>query len=282
MTQFFTTSDGTRLAYRDEGEGLPLLCLSGLTRSMSDFDYLAPHLRGHCRLIRMDYRGRGESQWTGAQSYTVEREAEDALELLDLLGVEKAAVIGTSRGGMVAMYLASVAKDRLLGVLLNDVGPVLDKGGLERIFLYLGRNPVWKTYEQAAEALPQVMTGFANVPPLRWMQELRNQYQLTEKGLRFTYDPALRDSFLNAFQNDLPDIWPFFAAMTDLPLALLRGANSDLLSQETALRMQAMHPDMLYAEVPDRAHIPYLDEPESLAVIEAFMARCAALMPCPS
>ena len=111
MTQFFTTSDGTRLAYDDQGAGLPLLCLPGLTRTMADFDYLIPHLPP-LRLIRMDYRGRGASQWTGAASYTVPQEGKDALELLDHLGVAKAAILGTSRGGLIGLLLAGGLRAR--------------------------------------------------------------------------------------------------------------------------------------------------------------------------
>ncbi|MCE8422215.1 alpha/beta hydrolase, partial [Rhodovulum sulfidophilum] len=112
MTQFFTASDGARLAFTDEGEGLPLLCLSGLTRTGADFDYLAPHLSG-VRLIRPDYRGRGRSDFTGAATYTVPREARDAVELLDHLGLDRAAILGTSRGGLVGMFLAATVKDRM-------------------------------------------------------------------------------------------------------------------------------------------------------------------------
>ncbi|MBP9184117.1 MAG: alpha/beta fold hydrolase, partial [Fuscovulum sp.] len=111
MTQFFTAGDGAQLAYRDEGTGLPVLCLAGLTRTMADFDYALPALAG-CRVIRMDYRGRGESQWTGAATYSVPMEAQDALALLDHLGLAQAAVLGTSRGGLIGMFLAMVAKPR--------------------------------------------------------------------------------------------------------------------------------------------------------------------------
>ena len=156
MTQFFTTSDGTRLAYDDQGAGLPLLCLPGLTRTMADFDYMIPHLPP-VRLIRMDYRGRGASAWTGAQSYTVPQEGKDALELLDHLGVGKAAVLGTSRGGLIGMMLAAVAKDRLLGLCLNDIGPEIHRPGLERIFDYVGRNPASKTHQVLADAMPQMV-----------------------------------------------------------------------------------------------------------------------------
>ena len=109
MVQFFTAADGARLAYRDEGAGLPVLCLAGLTRNMGDFDYLAPHLSG-VRLIRMDYRGRGQSDRTGAATYTVPQEGKDALALLDHLGVDRAAILGTSRGGLIGMLLAAAKR----------------------------------------------------------------------------------------------------------------------------------------------------------------------------
>lgn len=270
---FFTTSDGARIAYDDQGSGLPLLCLAGLTRTMGDFDYALPHL-SDARVIRMDYRGRGASDWTGAATYTVPQEAKDALELLDHLGVQRAAVLGTSRGGLIGMVLAVMAKDRMLGLCLNDVGPEIDRAGLDRIFDYVGRNPAAKTHEELAARLPKYMPGFANVSQDRWLAEARLHYTQTEDGLRITYDPALREAFLAAFAGPPVDLWPLFDALAGLPVALLRGANSDLLSQACAAEMQRRRPDMIFAEVPDRAHIPFLDEAESLAVLRQFISEC--------
>lgn len=270
MTQFFTASDGTKLAFQDQGTGLPLLCLSGLTRTMGDFDYLRPHLPS-LRLIRMDYRGRGASDWTG--NYTVLREAQDVLELLDHLGVGQVAILGTSRGGLIGMALA--ATGRLLGLCLNDVGPVIERTGLERIFDYVGRNPVAKTYAEMAAKMPALMTGFAHVPPDRWRAEVELHYRETEMGLKITYDPALRDAFLASFTGPAVDLWPLFDACAGLPLALIRGANSDLLSVQTVALMQLRRPDMLCTTVPDRAHIPFLDEAESIALIHAFLEKLA-------
>ncbi|SEM96034.1 Pimeloyl-ACP methyl ester carboxylesterase [Pseudorhodobacter antarcticus] len=270
MTQFFTTSDGTRIAYRDEGAGLPLLCLPGLTRTMGDFDYMIPHLPPY-RLIRMDYRGRGESQWTGAATYTVPIEGRDAIELLDHLGVAQAAVIGTSRGGLIAMVLAAMAKDRLLGICFNDIGPEVHKPGLARIMDYVGRNPRVTTHAELAAALPALMLGFANVPESRWMEEAKLHYTATPDGLRITYDPTLRDSFLAAFDGPPTDLWPLFEACADLPIALIRGANSDLLTQSCADEMRARRPDMGFCNVPDRAHIPFLDEAAAVAVLRDWL-----------
>jgi pimeloyl-ACP methyl ester carboxylesterase len=269
----FTADDGARIAYSDQGQGMPLLCLAGLTRTMGDFDYLRPHLSG-LRLIGMDYRGRGESDWTGPETYTVPREAQDALALLDHLGVGRAAVLGTSRGGMIGMYLAATAKPRLLGLCLNDIGPVIERAGLERIFQYLGRNPVAKTHAELAEALPQLMPGFPGVSPQRWLAEARLHYRETPQGLRITYDPALREAFMAAFAAPAADLWPLFDACVGLPLALLRGETSDLLALDTAAQMRARRPDMLFASVAGRGHIPFLDEPESLDLIQRFVAAC--------
>jgi pimeloyl-ACP methyl ester carboxylesterase len=265
----FTAPDGCRLAYRDEGEGLPLLCLPGLTRSMADFDYLIPHLPP-LRLIRMDYRGRGGSDWTGAATYTVDQESKDALALLDHLGVAKAAILGTSRGGLIGMVLGAVARGRVLGLCLNDVGPEIGREGLERIFDYVGRKPAGKTYAGFAERLART-PGFHNVPMTRWLDEAQRLSVEGPEGLSLRYDPALREAFLAAFEGPPVDLWPLFDALAGLPLALIRGANSDLLTAETAASMRDRRPDMAFAEVPDRAHIPFLDEPEAVALIRSFL-----------
>lgn len=271
----FTAEDGARIHFTDEGEGLALLCLPGLTRRGADFDDLAPHLSG-VRLIRMDYRGRGDSDWTGAASYTVPVEARDAIDLLDHLGVEQAAVIGTSRGGLIGLLLAATARSRLLGLLLNDIGPVIDRRGLEQINGYVGLRPRWKTHAEAAAAMPAAMPGFAGVPPERWLAEVRRLYRETPEGLDITYDPALGEAFRAAFDGPEVDLWPLYDAAAGLPLALLRGANSNLLSPETYAEMRRRRPDAIAAEVPGRGHIPFLDEPESLAVIARFVDACRA------
>ena len=203
----FVAGDGAKIAYRDAGRGLPVLCLAGLTRSMDDFDYLAPHLPD-LRLIRMDYRGRGQSDHTGAATYTVPQEAKDALALLDHLGIGKATLLGTSRGGLIGL----------------------------------------------------------------WLADARKHYDQTPDGLQIRYDPALREAFLAAFDGEAPDLWPLWRATEGLPVALIRGANSDLLSPDVAARMRSLRPDTIFAEVPDRAHVPWLDEPESLSVLRRWIA----------
>ncbi|MCG6902742.1 MAG: alpha/beta hydrolase [Rhodobacter sp.] len=267
----FQTADGISLAYRDEGAGLPVLCLAGLTRNSSDFDYVAPHL-GDVRLIRLDYRGRGASDWADPATYTQLVEASDALALLDHLGLERAAILGTSRGGMIAMLLAATAGDRLLGVCLNDIGPEISSDGLAVIRTYIGRNPIAKSLKDLAVARARFLPGFANVPADRWLEEARRHYVETPTGITINYDPDLARIFDVPASEPL-DLWPMFEALSGLPTALIRGANSDILTCETAAEMQRRRPDMLFADIPDRGHVPFLDEPAAIETIRTWLEK---------
>lgn len=264
-----TTADGTRLHYTDQGEGLPVLALAGLTRNTRDFDHVAPHIlaNGTCRLICMDYRGRGQSDWADPASYTIPQESHDALALLDHLNIEKAAILGTSRGGLIAMVLAATAKHRLLGIALNDIGPEIEAAGLSVIKDYIGRNPIQSTHKDAATFRAKAWSHFKGVPMDRWMAEVQNHYTQTDDGLVIRYDPKLRDTVLESGAQPAPDLWPLYDAMVDLPLALLRGDASDLLSAATFELMRNRRPDAHAATVLGRGHVPFLDEPESLSVL---------------
>ncbi|MGB7318123.1 MAG: alpha/beta hydrolase [Planktotalea sp.] len=270
----FETSDGLSLFYEDEGTGLPILCLSGLTRDSRDFDYVLPHLKG-CRVIRLDYRGRGQSDWAeDFNTYNILREAQDAVELLDHLGLEKAAVLGTSRGGLIAMGLAATLKARLIGVAINDVGPVLDASGLEAIMTYLGVKPKALTLAEAASARAHVLRHmFPNVPMRRWEEEVAKFFVQTDDGLELSYDPKLRDAVEASSHAAVPDLWPWLEALSGLPVAIIRGGNSDLLTQDTYEDMLRRLPAARGVVVPDRAHVPFLDEPEAVSVLQAWIGE---------
>ncbi|HKL70001.1 alpha/beta hydrolase [Salibaculum sp.] len=267
----FEAADGTRLFYEERGEGPPVLALAGLTRNSGDFDHVAPHLP--CHLIRMDYRGRGQSDWADPTTYTVPQEAADAVALLDHLGLDRAAVLGTSRGGLIAMMLAATHKDRLSGVALNDIGPEIDPAGLKAIESYIGRNPPQKTHEEAALFRARNWLHFKGVAQERWLHEVRNHYAETPDGLVVRYDPKLRVTvFENAQVQPAPDLWPLFGALHGLPLCLIRGANSDLLTKVTWDRMRRLRHDAIAAEVPDRGHVPFLDEPQAVHALQSWIA----------
>lgn len=271
----FATSDGLSLAYRDEGAGPPVLCLPGLTRNASDFDDLAAARGDRLRLIRLDPRGRGASDRApDPAQYVVPVEARDAVELLDHLGVPRVTIVGTSRGGIAAMVIAATVKPRLAGVLLNDIGPDIAPEGLARIMGYLGLPPRARSFEAAALGLEAVMGAeFPGVSHERWLTCARRWFDAGEDGLVLNYDARLRGAVEGGAAQPAPDLWPFFDALSGLPLAALRGANSALLTPETFAAMQERRPDMIAATVPDRGHVPFLDEPEALAAFDALMAR---------
>lgn len=271
----FTTSDGLSLHYTDsaQGQALPLICLPGLTRDGQDFRYFAPH-GARYRMITLDARGRGQSDPDPEiANYNVMREAQDVIELMDHLGLEQAAILGTSRGGMVAMVLAATAKDRLSAVVLNDVGPEIPQGGIARIMEYVGRRPAAKTYDKAAQTLAALMApAFPDVPPARWREEVEVFYDETPEGLALRYDPRLRDALLEqAKAGPPPDLWPLFMALEGLPCGVIRGANSDVLSHETYLEMQRRLPALQAVELDNRGHVPFLDEPAALTLIHSVL-----------
>lgn len=269
----FTTEDGIALAYQVQGRGLPILALAGLTRDARDFDYLARHLPGEVCLIRLDSRGRGGSDWAAPETYSVAQEAKDALALLDHLGIDKAAIIGSSRGGLLGLVIAATAKHRLLGLCLNDVGPVVERDGLMRIGTYIGIEPAVPTLAEVADRMAAAMPGFARVPSLRWQEETIRHYVQLEGRVGLTYDPALRQSFDAAMAAPLPELWPLFDACAGLPMAVIRGATSDVLARSTADEMCRRRPDLCFAEVPDRGHIPFLDEAEAVAAIHRWISQ---------
>ena len=274
----FVAPDGLSLAWQEEGQGVPLLCLPGLTRDGSDFDDLAAALGGRHRLIRLTLRGRGASDRDpDFNNYNIGIEARDVVAFLDHLGLERVVVVGTSRGGLIAMVLGAMAKSRLAGVLLNDIGPELAPEGLAAIMGYLGIAPRAPDFAAAAGALRARMGGaFPGLPDSRWETLARRWFAEGEGGLALTYDPRLRDALEATSHQPAADLWPLFDALDGVPLAVVRGANSDLLTEATVARMRERRPDLIVAEVPDRGHVPFLDEPEALAALEALLGRVGA------
>lgn len=269
----FTTADGLRLYFEDTGTGQPLLCLPGLTRNTRDFGFLKPHMAS-CRMIAMDYRGRGQSDYASDfHTYSVPQEAQDVIALLDHLELGKVTILGTSRGGLIAMALAAMHSDRLAGVILNDVGPDIAPGGIERIMHYVGRAPSHQSLKEAAETMAAALgPQFPDLTTDIWLALAAAQYEETPTGLTLRYDLRLRDALLaQAETGPPPDLWPLFDALRPLPVGVLRGANSDILSPETLGEMQARHPGLIAATVPNRGHVPLLNEPESLDLINRIL-----------
>lgn len=275
----FTTSDGLRLHYAEMGDpsGPPLLCLAGLTRNSDDFGFLADAL-SDTRLIALDYRGRGRSQYDpDYMNYNVIREGHDALELLDHLGLDRVVVLGTSRGGLIAMALAASAPERLKGVILNDVGPEIGADGMARIMGYLGIAPDAPDLETLAQRMQaDGADEFPGVDLATWRRQVAAQFTEGADGLHLRYDPALRRAILEQAAGQVaPDLWLFFEALRDLPTAVLHGENSDILLADTVAEMARRHPGLIVATIPDRGHVPFLNEAESLAAIRQVLGAAS-------
>ncbi|MEO1276388.1 MAG: alpha/beta hydrolase, partial [Pseudomonadota bacterium] len=212
MTARFTTSDGLSLAYEDAGAGLPVLCLPGLTRNARDFDDLAAVLPAGLRLIRLTFRGREPSEFAPDPAlYQIPVEARDTVELLDHLGLEKVVIVGTSRGGLVAMTLAATYKDRLAGVLLSDIGPEIAPEGMARIYEYIGVAPKGADLDAVAAALMASLAAqFPTIALERWRILAERWFKMEEGRPALRYDPRLAEPVLAGRGQDLPDLWPLF------------------------------------------------------------------------
>ncbi len=278
----FTSQDGLRLYARDYpkvggGGEVPILCLAGLTRNSKDFhDFAAKHAPRR-RIIAMDYRGRGRSEhtkkWT---TYSPLDEMKDAVTLLTVLGVHRVIVLGTSRGGLIAMLMAAFSPTVLHGVILNDVGPEIEPRGLLRLKGYIGQIPEPKSWHDAAHMLSQTNKGFENLTDAQWMAWAKRTYCSVNGMPVVDYDPNLTKTFPShedIMEGRLVNLWPQFKALSRNPVLVLRGEHSDLLTEETVEKMRDVKPDLLSQVVPDRGHVPFLDEPESEAAIDEFLLR---------
>lgn len=256
-----------------------VLCLHGLTRNSADFEWIATHLSDRYRVIAADMRGRGRSDWDPVlTNYTPAVYVQDMLGLLDHLGIAQAVIIGTSMGGLMAMIMGVMAKDRMRGAVINDVGPDIEAAGLARIASYTGKAAPVTTWEDAARTAQFINeVAFPDYGPDDWAAFARRLFR-EEGGVPVAaYDPGIAAGLKP--QSDAPvappDLWPMWDALQGLPILAIRGALSDLLSPVTLDRMAERHAGMVAVTVPNRGHAPMLDEPDAVAAIDVFLAGLA-------
>lgn len=262
------------------GEGPALLLMHGLTRNSADFEPLAAHLAGDYRLIVPDQRGRGLSPWDNdPANYRPDIYARDMLALLDFLEIERAPVIGTSMGGIIAMTMAAMAPERIGPVVLNDIGPDIATEGLARIASYVGPSVPFPNWQKAARHCEQVHAeALPGLSAAQWLEFAQRTCCETEDGqIAFAYDPAIAIAFDPANADAPVDLWPAFRALDSQPLLVLRGELSDLLNRSTVETMQRNHTGPFRSmEVPRRGHAPILDEPVALRAITSFLKEHVA------
>ena len=278
---FYQSADGLTLFARDYGSAgfskMPVLCLPGLTRSSKDFVTVTGWLSRHRRVIAADFRGRGRSQYSpDAMTYRPVVELADTITLLDHLKLDRVAVIGTSRGGIVAMLMGALHRPRLAGVLLNDVGPRLEAAGLLRIRSYLGVRASMNSWDAAVAGLKRTNPGFLNLSDEAW-HAFAHRLFVDRNGVpELDYDAGLAQTFPSLDEitaGKAAELWELFNSLKGLPVSVLRGENSDLLNAETVWEMKSSVEELDATTIPDRGHVPFLDETESTSAIRRWLMR---------
>ena len=277
---FLQTSDGLRLyarLYGDLASPLkPIVCLPGLTRNADDFDAIAEIIVSKTKrpVVAFDYRGRGRSQFArDAAHYTIMVEAVDVRQMLASLGIKRAIFLGTSRGGLITMLLGVTAPELIEAVILNDIGPVLETEGLKRIASYVGKGAMPKTMDEALQRVKDTNPDFTDLDESEWQHLTKMSFRETEEGdVVLTYDAALSRGFLAIdFSKPQPMLWPLFDALKAVPVMVIRGETSDLLSESTVGEMVARHPHCSSFTALKEAHAPLLGRPKTADAIVRFV-----------
>lgn len=277
----WSSADGLSLYAKSYGPAsapLSVLCIHGLTRNHKDFEPMIAALPGHYRFVAVDVRGRGRSAHDPEhKNYNPAIYAKDMGLLLDKLGIGRAVLIGTSMGGLISLMMMRRTPKRIAGVVLNDVGPVVEKTGIARIAGYAGKVQPVTDWQSAAAAVKTIQgQAFPDMPEERWMDFARRTYKELPNGdVVLDYDPNIARSLGKVKPGAVTNfaLWRMFGGLKKAPLLVVRGAKSDILSEKTAQEMVRRHPDARLATVPRVGHAPILGEPEAVSAISDFLAR---------
>jgi pimeloyl-ACP methyl ester carboxylesterase len=285
-SDFVSAPDGLRLHVREYGAraapGLPVVCLPGLARTVADFSALAPVLAGagQRRVLAIDARGRGQSEYDrNPENYNLLVELGDVVAVLTALAIGPAVFVGSSRGGLLAMHLAVAHPTAIAGVVLHDIGPVIEPKGLARIKGYVGKLPQPRSFAEGAQILRQLFQNqFPRLTQEQWDAAAQNTWQMRDGALVPTYDVQLARTLVGVdIERPLPPLWNEFEALSRVPLLVIRGARSDILSAATVAAMAVRHAGMETIEVPDQGHVPLLEGEELLGRIVEFVRKCEGI-----
>jgi pimeloyl-ACP methyl ester carboxylesterase len=259
----YLSQDGLRLYFRDYGDlrstRTPVLCIPGLTRNSKDFHHLANRLGSQRRVLCLDLRGRGRSDYdTDWRHYVPTVYLNDIRHLLALTDIPQVIIVGTSLGGLLAMAIGIAFPTALAGAVINDVGPDIRKQGLDKIMEYIRNFEPVSGWTEGADYLRRHFSPLSLETEAEWLEFAHNSFRKGADGkLHFDWDPAI----LKPLGGDLPDLWPIYRSLTRLPLVLLRGGVSQVLTSETFARMREEHPGAITVEIPGVGHAPTLREP---------------------
>lgn len=282
---YFASVDGLRLYCRAYGptrrDSVPILCLPGLTRNSRDFTDFATRLSARTEVLAADLRGRGLSAWDPDPThYQLANYVRDAWTLLDSRHAQRVLIVGTSLGALMGMVMAAMQPQRIAGVVLNDAGPQFDPAGLRRIAGYAGKLPPVSSWAEAAAQTRSVYEiALPGLSDQQWLDYARRGYRENAEGVPIPdVDPRIGDAIKGASAAPA-DLWPLYAQIKSVPMLVIRGALSDLLSADTVMRMAREKPDLQHVTVAGRGHTPLLDEPECVAAIDAFLAQHGGAQP---
>jgi len=280
---FVTAQDGLRLHLRAYGarasSALPVVCLPGLARTAADFADLALVLSSDRErlVLALDYRGRGKSQYDrNPANYNLQVELADLLAVLTALDIGRAAFVGTSRGGILTMLLAVARPAVIAGCVLNDIGPVIEPMGLMRIKSYVGKLPQPTSFRDAADILQRLFGGhFPKWGDADWLIFARRTFKEADERIVADYDTRLATTLAGLTpERPMPALWKEFDALNRVPVMVVRGTKSDILSEATVAAMRERRSSLEVIEVADEGHAPRLTDPETASRIASFIASC--------
>ncbi|MBS3961705.1 MAG: alpha/beta hydrolase [Sandarakinorhabdus sp.] len=280
--RYLWTSDNVRLHYRDYAgdPGRPaILCLPGLTRNARDFEALAARYAPRFRVVTPSFRGRGESGYAkDPLTYVPLTYLQDLDRLVEEAGLGRFVIIGTSLGGLMGLLLDMTHKDRIAGLVLNDLGPVMEEAGMQRVRNAVGRGGNWPTWLHAARDIARRQ---ADIHPgwslANWLGHTRRLCRISREGrISWDYDPEIAAPFDLPHSDDSLDLWFALEGFRGRPLLSLRGERSDILTAGTQARMQARLPGLMAVTVPRTGHAPTLEEPAALEALDSFLMQFAA------
>ncbi len=273
----FTTQDGLSLYFRDyeapEAMRTPILCLPGMARNSKDFHRLAMRLMPERRIIALDYRGRGQSDYDpNPMNYHPGTYINDILHLITANGLHRLVVIGTSMGGLIATALGAAAPTVLAGVVINDIGPDINEGGTARILNYVGHDDPQPDWEHAVARFKELFPTLSFTDEQQWREGAEATWRADDDGvLRFDWDMRIVEPLRR--KQPLPDLWALYRSLRDIPLLAIRGGVSDVLSQAAFDRMAVEHPGLQRLCLDGVGHVPSLTEPESTEALDRFLAK---------
>jgi len=249
-----------RVAYADWGEaGNPAcICVHGLTRTGRDFDALAEALTPNRRVLCPDVAGRGRSDWlASADSYTYQQHMADLTAVIARAGADGVDWVGTSMGGILGMLMAAQPNTPIRRLVLNDVGPFIPREALLRIGEYVGTDPQFPDFDAAVAYLRRVSAPFGELPEAHWHHLTRHCVRPDDGGYRLHYDPRIGAAFKDPDALADVDLWHVWDAIA-CPVLVVRGAESDLLTADTADEMRTRGPGAELVTVPETGHAPPL------------------------